>query len=133
MFINLFSTLSFYLSRLSSKKILNLVFIKVSFHLSILTKKHILWGKPAFISIEPTNVCNLKCPECPTGGGFSNVNKGFASNELITALIPSIKESVLHVNMFFQGEPFLNKSFVDFISRYQFDFCTGIQLIPLGQ
>jgi radical SAM protein with 4Fe4S-binding SPASM domain len=125
MFINLFSKLSFYLSRLSSKKILNLVFIKVSFHLSILTKKHILWGKPAFLSIEPTNVCNLKCPECPTGGGFSNVTKGFATNELITALIPSIKESVLHVNMFFQGEPFLNKLFVDFTKRISpFTFVT---------
>ena len=117
------SKYSFYLSRLRWSKFINLVAVKLSFHLSILTKKHLLWGKPAFISIEPTNVCNLKCPECPTGGGFSNVNKGFATNALIESLLPSIKKSILHVNLFFQGEPFLNRSLVDFtnkISPYTF-------------
>jgi len=125
MFINLFPKLSFYFSRLSFKKVLNLMLIKTSFQLSAITKKHFLWGKPAFISIEPTNICNLKCPECPTGGGFSSINKGYATNEIISALIPNIKESVLHVNMFFQGEPFLNKSIVDFTKRISpFTFIT---------
>jgi radical SAM protein with 4Fe4S-binding SPASM domain len=82
-----------------------------------------MWGNPAFLSIEPTNICNLKCPECPTGGGFSNVKKGYATPELITKLLPSVKESILHINMFFQGEPFLNNSVLEYtrkLSPYTF-------------
>ena len=114
MFIFLYSKISFYLSRLNRTKILNLLLVKSSYYLSILTNNYFLWGNPAFISIEPTNVCNLKCPECPTGGGFSTVNKGFATSELISTLIPNIRKSIVHVNLFFQGEPFLNKSVIDF-------------------
>ena len=82
-----------------------------------------MWGKPAFLSIEPTNICNLKCPECPTGGGFSSVKKGYATPELIKSVLPSVKESILHINMFFQGEPFLNNSVIEYtkqLSPYTF-------------
>lgn len=123
MFKYQFLKISFYLSRFRFHKIVNLLLLKISFQLSIIVKKPILWGNPAFLSIEPTNVCNLHCPECPTGGGFSNVNKGFASKALIDAVLPSIKRSILHVNLFFQGEPFLNKNVVSFalqMSPYTF-------------
>src|ERR1035437_1193940 len=123
MFKYLYSRFSFYLKRLSLKKVINLLILKISFHLSIWRKKPIMWGKPAFLSIEPTNICNLKCPECPTGGGFSNVKKGYATPELITKLLPSGKESILHINMFFQGEPFLNNSVLEYtrkLSPYTF-------------
>ena len=30
------------------------------------------FGWPAYIQIEPTNICNLKCPLCPTGSGESD-------------------------------------------------------------
>jgi len=125
MFKYQFLKISFYLTRLRFRKIVNLLLLKISFRLSIIVKKPILWGTPAFLSIEPTNVCNLHCPECPTGGGFSNVNKGFASQALIDTILPSIKKSILHVNLFFQGEPFLNKSVVDYAKQMSpFTFIT---------
>ena len=40
-----------------------------SFTISRIIRKPIVWGMPISYSIEPTNHCNLKCPECPSGLG----------------------------------------------------------------
>ena len=37
--------------------------------LSKLIKKQIVWGYPVYLMVEPTNICNLKCPMCPSGNG----------------------------------------------------------------
>jgi len=84
---------------------------------SSILKRPLLWGTPAFLSIEPTNACNLHCLECPTGNGSSKVVKGFASNDLITCMLSYITTSVLHVNLFFQGEPFMHKDIIMFIEK----------------
>ncbi|HMN25813.1 MAG TPA: hypothetical protein PKE38_15015, partial [Ignavibacteriaceae bacterium] len=51
------------------KRALNVFKIVLSFSISRVLRKPIVWGLPISYSIEPTNHCNLKCPECPSGLG----------------------------------------------------------------
>lgn len=117
MFRHSFSYIKFYLERISPFKFVNLFKLSIGYFVSVIFRRPIMWGKPAFLSIEPTNICNLHCPECPTGGGFSSVSKGYLSFEVLNALIPSLRSSVMHVNLFFQGEPFLNKNLIEITEK----------------
>ena len=45
---------------------------------------------PDAILIEPTNVCNLSCPVCPTTFGMHRVN-GFLKFDLFKSVIDELK------------------------------------------
>ena len=51
------------------KRAINAVKVLSSFMVARIVRKPVLWGMPISYSIEPTNHCNLKCPECPSGLG----------------------------------------------------------------
>src|ERR1035437_4866232 len=73
---------------------------------------------PCFISVETTNFCNLHCPECPVGTGKnSKGDKSSFDIELYKNLIDELKPKLLHVILYFQGEPFLNLHLFEMI-RY---------------
>ncbi|MFC1513378.1 radical SAM/SPASM domain-containing protein [candidate division KSB1 bacterium] len=68
-------------------------------------------------SFEPTNNCNLKCPQCPTGMGILKRRTGYMDLSLYRSIINSISDSASAVQLFFQGEPFLQKDLPEMI-RY---------------
>lgn len=106
-----------YLKKLTFKKFYNLITIETSRILSFLPKKPLVWGMPYTVSIEPTSLCNLRCPECPTGSGMikrENVNLDLSLYEKI---IDEIKNTTLHLFLYFQGEPFMNRDIFHMI-RY---------------
>lgn len=71
---------------------------------------------PHFISIESTNFCNLHCPECPVGiRKTSMVEKTTFNYDLYKKLIDELSPTLYQVILYFQGEPFLNKSLVELI------------------
>lgn len=92
-------------------KIWNLIRLHTSYQLSrlgILTK----WRTfPSFISIEPTNVCNLDCPECPVGTRTIPVKAINSTLENTEKTLNELKSKLTHVIFYFQGEPLLNKLF----------------------
>jgi len=96
-------------------RIWNLVLLKLSFYLSTIFRIHKFWGKPSFISIEPTNICNLLCPECPTGNETSIVEKGKMTLETFKRVIDETKKTTMYMNFFFQGEPFINSNATEMI------------------
>ncbi|MCF7858708.1 MAG: SPASM domain-containing protein [Candidatus Cloacimonetes bacterium] len=61
--------------------------------------------------IEPTNICNLKCPLCPTGNGTLKRAKGFMKLDTFKKIIDDIHETAIMVVLWNQGEPYLNKEF----------------------
>jgi len=65
--------------------------------------------------IEPTNICNLKCPLCPSGNGTLKRAKGFMDFSLFKKIIDEIKDHAFMVVLWNQGEPFLNKDFLKMI------------------
>ncbi len=72
-------------------------------------RKPIVWGMPISYSIEPTNHCNLQCPECPSGLGTLTRPLGLLKLDEFKKMIDDIYKTGFYVQLFFQGEPFINK------------------------
>ncbi len=94
------------------KRLINAIKAYLSYGVSLILKKPIVWGIPPILMIEPTNICNLKCPLCPSGNGSLKRKKGYMEFSLFKKLIDEIKEKTSMVVLWNQGEPFLNKEFL---------------------
>lgn len=97
-------------------KIWNAFILQFSYILSLLSKSPILLGSPLSLSIEPTNFCNLKCPECPSGLRTLERDKGSIDFKNVKKIIDEIGSKLFSILFYFQGEPFLNKNLLQFIS-----------------
>jgi len=104
------------LKKLTSRRIWNAVKVLASFLLSALTKKTIVWGVPPILTIEPTNVCNLRCPLCVTGNGSMERANGRMDFPTYQRLIDELADRALYVVLFHQGEPYLNRHFNEFVA-----------------
>lgn len=87
----------------------------LSYRISNITGKAVLYGKPYSISIEPTTSCNLRCPECPSGQRKFSRPTGMLSMETYKKIIDSTFKDLIYIILYFQGEPYLNNNFFDFI------------------
>ena len=83
------------------KRLINFLSIIISFLFSKLLRKPIVWGLPVTFSIEPTNRCNLKCPECPSGLGILTRELGLLSLENFRMIIDGIKDHCFYYFTFF--------------------------------
>jgi len=81
--------------------------------------KPVVWGMPVSYSIEPTNYCNLKCPECPSGLGALTRPLGMLSVDDFKLIIDQIKDTGFYVQLYFQGEPYINKHLPEMIKYAQ--------------
>jgi len=73
------------------------------------------WGYPISVSFEPTTSCNLRCPECPSGLRAFTRPTGMLQQELFKKTIDEISRELLYLIFYFQGEPYLNPSFLDMV------------------
>jgi radical SAM protein with 4Fe4S-binding SPASM domain len=105
-----------FLSTASFKRIFNLIKLVLSYYLSIITKSSLVYGYPASISIEPTTLCNLSCPECPSGQGSLVRPAGNMQISLYKKIIYELSPFLLYLNLYFQGEPFLHPEIFKMIS-----------------
>ena len=103
------------IKKLSIARIINIIFLYTSFIISRIFKKEIHWGIPYAISIEPTTSCNLACPECPSGLKSFSRKTGNLSLQLNKQIIDSFSNKLMYINYYFQGEPYINKDFLEFI------------------
>lgn len=70
---------------------------------------------PFAIDIEPTTSCNLRCPECPSGLRNFNRPTGMLQDNFFQKTIDSVSSYVSYLTFYFQGEPYLNPSFLDMV------------------
>ena len=105
------------IKKISLRRVLNLLVLKVSYILSKTSKKAIHWGQPYALSIEPTTACNLGCPECPSGLKKFTRPTGKLSVDFHKKMLDQVGEKVFYINYYFQGEPFLNPDFLTFIKE----------------
>lgn len=61
------------------------------------------------ISVEPTNICNLHCPECPSGTNDLTRKRGNMSYGMFEKIFNDLKKNIFYLTLYFQGEPYLNK------------------------
>lgn len=82
-------------------------------------------GLPVHITIEPTNLCNLRCPVCETGSGILNRPKGRMTFDNFKIVIDKIKDHANSIFFYFMGEPFLNK---DSYRMIKYAKCKGLYI-----
>lgn len=100
---------------LSLEKILNVLKLASSYRISILFKRSLHIGLPMSLAVEPANACNLKCVACSLGTSSLSRKPGMMSYEMFKSIIDQTKKTLIHVTLYFQGEPFLNKQLSTFI------------------
>ncbi len=97
-------------------KLVNFIFLVVSYLVSRVTRRPVMWGKPAAASFEPTNRCNLRCPECPTGQHGLTRPPGSADISIFRSFIDQASPALSYLTLYFQGEPYLNRDLFDMTS-----------------
>lgn len=103
------------LKRLTFFKVWNIFIVQTSFYLSRWLNKNISWGLPYAFSVEPTTSCNLRCPECPSGLRSFTRDTGSVSVVDFQRIVSEYKKHSVYLNLYFQGEPYLNKDFLSLI------------------
>ena len=107
----------FYLARLwDVRKFNNFITNLSSYTISRLTRRYYVWGKPFTFIIEPTNLCNLRCPECPVGLKELNRPIGLMKQTEYQKTIDDIADYCWHLLLFFQGESFINPDIINMIN-----------------
>lgn len=102
---------------ITPKRAANLASALSSYLLSWLFKKPLLFNKPAILTVEPTNYCNLHCPQCHTGAGKINRPLQHLPLAEFKRIIDELGDSLIYLILFNQGEPYLHPQLIDFI-RY---------------
>jgi len=80
----------------------------------LLRKKNVM-GYPPTLMIEPTDLCNLRCPLCATGQGILRRDKGTMSLELYKNIIDELGDQIIHLTLWGYGEPFMAKDIYEMI------------------
>jgi radical SAM protein with 4Fe4S-binding SPASM domain len=102
-------------SKLTLRRVWNAAKVLTSFQLSRLTGRPIQWGLPVSVAFEPTTSCNLRCPECPSGLRAFTRPTGMLDNSFFRKTIDEIHRELLYLIFYFQGEPYLNPSFLEMV------------------
>ena len=102
------------------KRLWNAGKVLASMGLSSVAGRPIVWGRPFMMMVEPTNFCNLKCPLCPSGNGEMKRARGHMNLDDFKGLIDDVGEYLVLLMLWNQGEPFINKGFVEMV-RYARD------------
>ena len=108
--------LSRVIKALTPGRMVNAVKISAAFLLSLLSKKQYVWGLPPILNIEPTNICNLRCPLCTTGCGRMERPLGKMDFRLYQRIIDEVAHKIIYITLYHQGEPYLLKEFNKFVA-----------------
>lgn len=102
-------------SSLRPRRVLNYFLLIHAYIFSRVSGIPLVWARPPFVSIEPTNRCNLKCTECPAGNGTMTRARGDLDPELFRQIVDAVANDAIYLNFYFQGEPLLNPHFCDMV------------------
>ncbi|MDA3892351.1 MAG: radical SAM protein [Salinivirgaceae bacterium] len=106
-----------FLKTLTAKKIINGLLLRTSYLISKISNNYIHWGTLESLSIEPTNLCNLKCPECPSGNNKMLRPRLFISENNFDHTIRQVSECLTYLQLFFQGEPLMHPKIYNYIKK----------------
>lgn len=104
-----------YAKKLNPRKIRNALEVVSSFYYSRYLGRAKPKGLPLSLTIEPTTACNLRCPQCPSGLRSFSRPTGKVSEDLFKQTIDELKDTLLYLLIYFQGEPYLHPQFLDLV------------------
>jgi MoaA/NifB/PqqE/SkfB family radical SAM enzyme len=73
-------------------------------------------ARPLKLTMDPTNVCQLRCPLCPTGLQVHDRESGHAQLHMLEKLLDEVGDYLFFIDFFNWGEPLLNTHLEDFIN-----------------
>ena len=101
---------------LTLKKLTNYTALLLSYSFSVIFKKAKIKGVPCSLTLETSTACNLSCPECPTGTAQLTRPIGVITERLYNSTVDQTEKYLMNLNLYFQGEPFLNPKFCKLLS-----------------
>ena len=102
---------------LTPRRLANLAMVTVSWHLSRWTGRAVVWGTPPVLMAEPTDVCNLRCPLCPSGALTLTRPRGYMDLETFRRSVDTLADRLCLLLLWNQGEPLLHPDFCEMV-RY---------------
>lgn len=108
------------LKNITYSRLVNYLSARVGYWCSNITRNVCLNAKPVSASMEPANYCNLSCPHCPTGRKLIEKTDKRLSISDFKEYLDKLLPELMYLNLYFQGEPFLNKDLPEMI-RYASD------------
>lgn len=103
------------LKTITARRLWNAAAGLASLLISAARRKPVVWGRPFILTVEPTNVCNLRCPLCVTGNGTLMRRAGLMPLERFREIIDALGDDLFYLLLYQQGEPFLHPHFVQFV------------------
>jgi radical SAM protein with 4Fe4S-binding SPASM domain len=96
---------------------INFLQVLSGYGLSLITRGYWHAGMPVALSVEPTDLCNLRCPECPAGRKELTRPKGMMSLDTFRGILAQAAPGAAWLTLYFQGEPYLNPAFFSMVSE----------------
>lgn len=76
-----------------------------------------MWGgRPYWLTIDPTNFCQLQCPFCPTGANRGVRDKASMTLQHFERFMERVGPTAIHVDFMNWGESLLNKNLPEMIA-----------------
>jgi len=100
------------LGRAARKHVLNDVRrgdLRKPWHFATTLLKRWIFGYPYLLEIEPSNVCNIRCPLCPSPPWLITRRKRFMSYEDFMTIVENVSGVVHNIYITGCGEPLLNR------------------------
>ena len=91
------------------RKCINAIGLFVQFGLF---KNSRLIGYPLKLSFDPSSVCQLRCPLCPTGQGAEGRSKGAMRFDRFKRVVDEMAPYLYEIDLNNWGEPFLNRDLI---------------------
>lgn len=95
------------------EKVANILLIETEMRL----RKTVLRGRPYYYNIDICNVCNLRCPLCPTGIKKLGRPQSAMNFDEYRRILNKVKRYALVISLYNNGEPFLNRDIFDIIEH----------------
>jgi MoaA/NifB/PqqE/SkfB family radical SAM enzyme len=67
------------------------------------------WARPIKLILEPSNLCNLECPLCPTGRGVSDRQVNILDFDVFREAVDPLAKWLYEAYFYNWGEPMLNR------------------------
>jgi radical SAM protein with 4Fe4S-binding SPASM domain len=110
-------SLEFILKLWSGSKFINFIKINTSYFVSRLLGKRWVWGLPYISVIEPTALCNLKCPQCPVGAETLTRPQNKLELDDFNNYLAKVSKHSWAAQLYFQGESLLHPDIVRIINN----------------
>jgi len=91
-------------ARIGPRKFLNALYAEAERRAGRITVR----SMPLVLHLDPTNICNLRCPFCATGAGENPVPKGNLTFSDFKKIFDQLKDYLVITRLDGSGEPFLN-------------------------